>query len=412
MNIQPHMTPAEVRALNYHTFNVVLSTVSFSRLSIEENIVKRAKNDIGINCINSNSSTITLHECSIASMDNASVFVASSKLYMKATRAVDCTSAVRIISSTSEAYLTDCFVSKTKAIGVDMRKGAGYLELKRCTIKDCAEQGASLFMGAKKAKILDCKLDNNCHSMSNSEGNLMFDCESVIVKNTTISNSRTFGLMLGSGNGIFDNLVIENCGQAGIMIGPATALISNCTINNAEVGLVLHGHQMSGKVVLDNIVFNDCRNDVYQEDPQGQEIVVKNIAGGEKWLKVISFPDMKEYNGKKLQELKKARRKGEMDADSAWRFSGCQYCAKTLEELGLKKFMVCGGCKIAQYCSTKCQRRSWEMHKPNCGYYQECLKKAKKMSKKDAKKLFETNNKNKDSVDAMMERWESLKTID
>ncbi|RPA82229.1 hypothetical protein BJ508DRAFT_305886 [Ascobolus immersus RN42] len=45
--------------------------------------------------------------------------------------------------------------------------------------------------------------------------------------------------------------------------------------------------------------------------------------------------------------------------------STCKVCEKQGD------LMKCGGCKIAAYCSTVCQRADWPVHKPACQYAQE-----------------------------------------
>ena len=93
---------------------------------------------------------------------------------------------------------------------------------------------------------------------------------------------------------------------------------------------------------------------MFEENNKGQKIVqgVAHIDGSE----VV--------RGKELKDLRQARRHGKLDEATAWQMNGCEYCAKTLEELGLKKFQVCGAYKAAQYCSKECQKNHGKNIKP------------------------------------------------
>jgi len=386
-----HMTPGEFRAFYNHTFIVLLSTLSLSRLSIEEKVIKLSTNDCGINCVNSNESSVTMKQCSVVSNDSASVFT-SSKLYMSKCSSIDCSSAVRMSSETSEAYLTDCYVYKAKAMGVDMRRDSKYLEMNRCTVNGCGEQGVSVFNGSKKAKIVNCMFDGNCSVMSMNEGNVMFEAGMLEVRDSTIRNSKGPGLVFQAGNGIFDNLLIENSGFAGMTMGTVTARIANCVVKNANHGIFLHGNKYSGVVTLDNNIFTQCKMEIFEEDNAGQRIQFERIGGNKGAQSVASIPHMDRMAGQKLREFCRARRKGEMDEETAWQFSGCGFCQKSLEDLGLKSFKLCAACKVAQYCSAECQKKAWKLHKPKCKHDRECQDKAKKFQ----------------DVESMMKRWQKL----
>ena len=41
----------------------------------------------------------------------------------------------------------------------------------------------------------------------------------------------------------------------------------------------------------------------------------------------------------------------------------CCHCHQTKER---KTLMLCSGCKLAQYCSAKCQKENWPKHKNYC----------------------------------------------
>ena len=41
----------------------------------------------------------------------------------------------------------------------------------------------------------------------------------------------------------------------------------------------------------------------------------------------------------------------------------CFYCCEMFE---VTKLLVCGDCKMAQYCSKECQRKEWYCHKKLC----------------------------------------------
>ena len=52
-------------------------------------------------------------------------------------------------------------------------------------------------------------------------------------------------------------------------------------------------------------------------------------------------------------------------------FSACLTCA-----LELEKSLICSRCKIAQYCSKKCQREHWKVHKSQCNRQLQEMEKA------------------------------------
>ena len=40
----------------------------------------------------------------------------------------------------------------------------------------------------------------------------------------------------------------------------------------------------------------------------------------------------------------------------------CEWCDRA------RSLRTCAGCRDAYYCSTKCQRRAWRGHKPQCAH--------------------------------------------
>ena len=370
----------QVRALSYHTFAVMISTVSFTRVSIEEKLVNLDSYSAGVNCVHCNHSTVTLHECSVHSPDNASIFAFMSKIYMTRCISIGSTNGLRVTSDTGEAYLTECFISKTKNKGIDMCRDSKYLELTRCVIADCWQQGVILWHGAKSAKITDCHFYNNGSKMSGGHCNMLFDCENIDIRNTQVTFSRGFGLVFEAGcSGYLENLLVSNSTLCGINIGAISenVTIKNCVINNCPKGIFLTGNKYSGFVTMDSVTFNNCEREVYSEKV-GHNLKFEQVGDKKKYH--IGFTDTKEYEvkkGKEVLNIRKARRKGEIDKATTSR--GCSFCGKKLKDLGLKKFMVCGACKVEPYCSKTCQTKAWKNHKPVCNHLQECQAKAKKL---------------------------------
>ena len=373
----------QLRALSYHTFTVMISTISFTRVSIEEKLINLGSNGAGVNCINCNLSTVTLNECSVQSHDNASIFAFTSKVYMTRCISIESTTGLRVASPTGEAYLTECFISKTKNKGIDMCRDSKYLELTRCVIGDCWQQGVLLWHGAKSAKITDCHFYSNGWKMPQGHCNILFECENIDIRNTKVTSSRGTGLVFEAGcNGYLENLMVSDSSFCGINIGVCEDVtIKNCTINNCRDGILLSGNKYSGTVTIDNVKFNNCKYEIYS-DKVGQKVKFEQKSDAKKYH--IGFADTKEYEvkkGKDMLDLRKARRKGELDKATTMYYSnrGCGFCGKTLEDLGLKKFMVCGACKVEQYCSKICQTKAWKNHKPRCNHLRECQAKAKEL---------------------------------
>ena len=209
---------------------------------------------------------------------------------------------------------------------------------------------------------------------------MLFDCEDIDIRNTQVTFSRGFGLVFEAGcSGYLENLLVSNSTLCGINIGAISenVTIKNCVINNCPKGIFLTGNKYSGFVTMDGVTFNNCEVEVYSEKV-GQNLKFEQVGDKKKYH--IGFTDTKEYEvkkGKEVLNIRKARRKGEMDKATTSR--GCSFCGKKLKDLGLKKFMVCGACKVEPYCSKTCQTKAWKNHKPVCNHLQECQAKAKEL---------------------------------
>ena len=51
-------------------------------------------------------------------------------------------------------------------------------------------------------------------------------------------------------------------------------------------------------------------------------------------------------------------------------------CSNCKELKGRESLMLCGGCRIDQYCSSKCQAEHWEIHKTSCAAFARMQKEA------------------------------------
>ncbi|GJE85350.1 zinc finger MYND domain-containing protein [Phanerochaete sordida] len=54
-------------------------------------------------------------------------------------------------------------------------------------------------------------------------------------------------------------------------------------------------------------------------------------------------------------------------------FIKCKTCAKDREAAG-RKLMLCGGCKVVNYCSAACQKQHWPDHKDECLWKRQILR--------------------------------------
>jgi len=349
------------------TFHFIDCKVSLKRISVYEQILHHP-----INAISCENTVIKLVECSFLSKCSTSLILyKNSELNCQSCRSVGGLSGV-MTGKNTYAKLTDCFISETTGTGIEAKVETKMIILKHCTITKCKRQGLVVFNGAKCAKLVDCRFEENCSELSTNVGSMQFKNSRVLVKNTTVENQNCCGIVIEDGSGKFDNVIIKNC-DTGIGV-QANVEIVNCSIMNcSNSGIILYNF-IKGGVVLENNTIK-CSVEIGRFDTS-----VMPIFKGEKKHSIKTISHETFYNSVKTTRSRKAAKGFNIGPvgdvlginDTADRSihpaSACGYCGYTNFQYKTdeKTLKACGECKMAFYCSPECQQKAWKTHKPFC----------------------------------------------
>jgi len=348
--------------IQHNTFELKnCSKVSIQRLSVYERIFHHSIHAIA--CVKTE---LKLIECSFNSKCSGSLSCFDeSKVRCKRCRSVGSYGGV-ITGTNSHVKLTDCFISETIGMGIEVRDETEQITLKNCTITKCKKQGITVYSGSKCAKILDSTFESNCTETTINEGSIQLkDCK-VLVKNTTVKNQNSNGIVIEGGSGNFDNVFIENC-IIGILV-QGNVEITNCDINRCVVTGISLCQVIKGEVVLENNTIKDC----FPEMARLQTSPMPIFKGDQKHV-IETFSSIATSRSKRtpkgpnfgpVGDVLEINEKGDCLSKPASAVA-CAFCGYSEYQLQ-KKLKLCGKCKISFYCSTKCQEKDWKFHKPDC----------------------------------------------
>jgi len=372
----------QINALNL--VNVQSSTfffkdckISLRRISVYEKIIHHP-----IHAISCQNTDITLMQCAFYSKCSASFSCFErSKLNCKSCRSVGSFRGI-LTGNKSYASLTDCFISELTGIGVEATDETERISLKHCTITKCKKQGLAVYNGAEMAKIVDSHFEGNC-ILTPKEGSIQLKSCRALVKNTSVQNQDSIGIVIEGGSGNFHNVNIKNC-PTGVLC-QANVEIANCSISRcSNAGITICRH-IKGSVILENNTITRCLMDIRRTDTSQMPV----FKGLNRHV-VITVPIMEVLEGATYENLRKSRRKNtgslnigpvgdvlEINKKAATICAHCGLCEFMVEDL-----KACGDCKMTYYCSLECQQKAWKFHKPHCKSYVKARRAYKKQQTK------------------------------
>ena len=141
---------------------------------------------------------------------------------------------------------------------------------------------------------------------------------------------------------------------------------------------------ISDPVVLESNSIIECSFAVLR-NPKSPMPLVK----GKSNHRITEFGLNDAMTGSLMKDVRKARKKNAsngLDIGSVGSFSGidgkksnllvsqtsilqCEYCGYIQAQLD-DKLKVCGRCKMSLYCSKRCQKKAWKIHKQICEAYE------------------------------------------
>ena len=359
----------ELVLLRSHTFNVQCdSKVWFSRVSVREIIMLHP-----IHCIFVVDSKLSMNQCSVNSICSASISSTDSNIAIKSCRSVGSYGFLLSVGAASVSKLENCYVRETNGIAIEICKNSTLIELLNSTIVKCCRQGLAVYSGSKKAIVKGCVFEGNCSKLTHSDGAIQLkSCENVFISNTEIKEHKSVAIVIEGGSGNFENIKVSNCINGFLVQAPVN--ISSCSISECLIGFNICEH-IAGDVILTNNTIEKCMHEITKLNGSPDPI----FRGSKKHQ--ISFLNLHNASHVLLKEKSHQRRKerkenedlgpvGDVLGTNAWKKISCEYCTLSEGVVG-QKFLKCNGCKIALYCSEKCQQEDWDFHEPFCSSTQD-----------------------------------------
>ena len=254
------------------------------------------------------------------------------------------------------------------------------VKLDSCKISNTKKQGLVVCNDAKRADVTNCLFEKNNIANTVDEGAIQLRNCIAKITDTVIKNQKARGIVIECGSGEFSNLTIMNCSTAILL--QAGVLIKECNISRCLCGVFICP-AMSDKVVLESNSITECKREVSRSpespwpilkgnskhilDESGlndamvgrlsklkRKDMIKTLKSNTKGLKIGPVGDVLGINEKLSNPCK-----------LPLSCLTCEHCSYSEAQIGhkLKKF---SRCKVAVYCSRRCQEEAWKTHKQLC----------------------------------------------
>jgi tetratricopeptide (TPR) repeat protein len=272
------------------------------------------------------------------------------------------------LRSAGRANLEGCHFYSNGRQGIMVWQGAGALKATNCEIHSHQMESGVLVSEAEAILHL-CKIYGNCGAgiVSQQKGNLLVtDCE---------VHSNLEGILIqDTGSGRVERCNLHSNNSTGVFIGfdhrGSAAVIDNRACNNRSKGVlvgnsrnvVVRGNTESGNLGFIPKVPTVLLKSKKQTVPSAKYFkrAKKNKASAKK-APTASAPSSF------IDCILDQRGLNQFDIlDGIETYHGrCSFCHLPPQE-NKKPFAKCSRCKIVSYCSPKCQKSDWSMHKKSC----------------------------------------------